>query len=505
MKSSLSVFSRLFLASLLVLPLRGTLKAQIIPAGSGSYTTNFPGVDAAGRNTFPSGNPYLTGNAVGKPVTTNDWWSAKVKNPHADNLFNYPYTLKTVNEGLVVSYIPWGVIDNIIPVVVGVSGLNASAANIADYSDWTITMDWQNANHHFQATSGIGMPFLYFEKDSADLAQITVNQGSVVIDNEMLVITDARNGADFAVYAPVGSLWMQSGNTYTSTLNGKNYWSLAFIPLDASDVNIVANEYKQYAYVFPTNTTTTWDYDESSSLLTTDFVVATEVKEGTNTDMLLGLLPHQWANLAANSPTPNQYSYASVRGELKTLAGNSFSVANRFHGILPTLPYVDYYSDGFSPPLLASKSQALQNDGLNPWTDSYNEGQMMNRLIQTARIADMMGDTIARDKMIATVKERLEDWLSAEANEVAFIFYYNQTWTAMLGYPAGHGQDGNINDHHFHWGYFIHAAAFMEQFEPGWANQWGDMVQFLIRDAACPTRDDPMFPMLRNFSPYAGH
>ena len=40
----------------------------------------------------------------------------------------------------------------------------------------------------------------------------------------------------------------------------------------------------------------------------------------------------------------------------------------------------------------------------------------------------------------------------------------------MLGYPAGHGQDNNINDHHFHWGYFIHAAAFMEQFEPGWSN-----------------------------------
>ncbi|MEL7533111.1 MAG: glycosyl hydrolase, partial [Bacteroidota bacterium] len=505
MRLKITFSPSLFLFLLLLLPLRGTIEAQIIPAGSGSYTTTFPGVDAAGRNSFPSGNPYLTGNAAGKPVPTNDWWSAKVKNPHADNLFNYPYTLKTVNDGLVVSYIPWGVIDNILPVIVGVSGLNASAANISDYSDWTITMDWQNASHHFQATSGIGMPFLYFEKDAADLAEITVNQGTVVIDNEMLIITDARNGADFAVYAPVGSVWMQNGNSYTSTLDGKNYWSMAFIPLDATNITTVANEYKSYAYVFPTNTTTTWDYDETTSLMTTDFVVSTDVKEGTETDMLLGLLPHQWANLAANSPTPNQYSYASVRGELKTLAGNSFSVSNRFHGILPTLPYVDYYSDGFSPAQLATKTQSLQNDGLSTWTDSYNEGQMMNRLIQTARIADMTGDTIARDKMIATVKERLEDWLSAEASEVAFLFYYNQNWTAMLGYPAGHGQDGNINDHHFHWGYFIHAAAFMEQFEPGWASQWGDMIQFLIRDAACPTRDDPMFPLLRNFSPYAGH
>jgi len=69
-----------------------------------------------------------------------------------------------------------------------------------------------------------------------------------------------------------------------------------------------------------------------------------------------------------------------------------------------------------------------------------------------------------------------------------FLFYYNNTWTTLIGYPAGHGQDTNINDHHFHWGYFIHAAAFMEQFEPGWANQWGDMINLLVRDAASSTR-----------------
>ena len=61
--------------------------------GSGSYTTVFPGTDSAGRNAFPSGTPQLSGNAVGKPVPTNDWWSALVKQNHANNLFNYPLAL----------------------------------------------------------------------------------------------------------------------------------------------------------------------------------------------------------------------------------------------------------------------------------------------------------------------------------------------------------------------------------------------------------------------------
>jgi hypothetical protein len=318
-------------------------------------------------------------------------------------------------------------------------------------------------------------------------------------------VANARNGGDFAIYAPMGSTWTQNEKTYTSTLNEKNYWSMAMIPLDATDLEAVVEEYKKYAYVFPTNTATNWNYNNSTSVMRTDFSITTDVREGIESDILFGLLPHQWDNLASDSPQPDLYSYSSVRGEIKTMAGNAFSIENTFKGILPAMPYLSNYSDGFNPGDLAQKIAQLENEGLATWTDSYNEGQVMNRLIQTARIADQTGNIEGRNKMIATVKERLEDWLTVESDEVAFLFYYNSNWSAMLGYPAGHGQDNNINDHHFHWGYFIHAAAFMEQFEPGWAAQWGDMVNLLVRDAASDNRNDELFPYLRNFSPYAGH
>ena len=499
--------TRIFVAFTLLISLSFNIHtfAQIVTVGSGSYTKTFPGTDVAGRNGYPSGSPQLSGNAAGKPIPTNDWWSKLVKENHADNLFNYPYTMKTMNSGLVVSYIPFGVIDDQLPVVVGVTGMTASKTTVSAFSDWTVTMNWNDGTRNFEATSGIAMPFLYFTKGSNDVAQVTVNLGSVVINNEMLVISNARNGADFAVYAPTGSTWTQNGKIYTSTLNGKNYWSMAFIPLTASNVAAVASEYKKYAYVFPTNTTTSYSYNETTSVVRTDFTVQTEVKEGTETNMLLGLLPHQWANLAPYSPTPDKYSYATIRGQLKTMAGNSFSIENIFKGILPTLPYVDNYSTGFTPTALAEKITSMENDVLESWTDSYNEGQVMNRLIQTARIADETGNTVARNKIVATVKERLEDWLKAEGGEVAFLFYYNTTWSALLGYPAGHGQDTNLNDHHFHWGYFIHAAAFLEQYQPGWAAQYGEMINLLVRDAATTDRNDAMFPYLRNFSSYAGH
>ncbi len=481
------------------------LFSQTVSVGNGSFTNNFPGTDSAGRNGYPSGTPQLSGNAIGKPVPTNDWWSKLIKENHADNLFNYPMTLKTTNEGLIVTHIPWGVIGDSSPIEVGLAGLNVTKTTVSDYSDWTVTMNWDDGSHNLDATSGIGMPFLYFSKGSSDVVEIKVNSGTTTISNEVLIIENASNTKDFVFYAPAGSTWSQNGAIFTSSLNGKNYWSMAMLPESSSTLTTLVDEYKQYAYVFPTNTLTSWAYNETNSKVTTTFSVITEVKEGTNTNMLLGLLPHQWNNLTSVSTSPNEYSYYLARGKLKTLKGNSFSVENTFKGILPTLPYLANYSEGFSPSELDQKISQIENDGLATWTDSYNEGQVMNRLIQTARIADQTGDYEARDNMIATIKERLEDWLKAESGEVAFLFYYNNDWSTMIGYPAGHGQDNNINDHHFHWGYFIHAASFMEQFEPGWSDDWGEMINLLIRDAASYDRNDQDFPFLRNFSPYAGH
>ena len=82
------------------------VSGQIIQTGSGSYTKTFPGTDAAGRNAIPSGTPQVSGNAAGKPAPTSDWWSALIKNGQASNLFNYPFTMKTNNTGLVVTYFP---------------------------------------------------------------------------------------------------------------------------------------------------------------------------------------------------------------------------------------------------------------------------------------------------------------------------------------------------------------------------------------------------------------
>lgn len=501
---------RIMTVSLFLL-LSSYLCAQIVPAGSGSYTLQLPPADAGGRNVPPNGTPRVSGAAATKPIVTNDWWTGLLTFNDA-NLYNYPLSMKGSANGLIVSYTFLGQGANDSrqpmgpeqPLVVGVSGLTGTYPTVSDYSDWTVTASWSNAGRSFNATMGMGMPFVYCTKGNADVASVVINIGTVAVQNEMLLITNSISGSNFAVYAPVGSIWSNTGNTYTSTLAGKNYFSVAMLPA-GSNATTAANDYKQYAYVFPTNTSVSWNYNNATSTMQSTFTVTADQKEGTGSTVLLGLLPHQWAHLGAGSPQPGSYAYTTSRGVMKMLASNSFIVENKFKGVLSALPNLAKYSTGFDPAALNAKIELVKNTGLDLWTDSYNDGLAMNRLVQVAKIADQMGNTEARDKLISTVKTRLENWLKAIQGENAFIFYYSNTWTTLIGYPAGYSADANINDHHFHYANFINAATAVEQFQPGWAANWGPMVNMLVKDAGNGDRSNSMFPFLRNFHPYAGH
>ena len=61
------------------------------------------------------------------------------------------------------------------------------------------------------------------------------------------------------------------------------------------------------------------------------------------------------------------------------------------------------------------------------------------------------------------------------------------------------------NDHHFHYGYFIHAAAVIAYLEPSWLELNKDWVNMLVRDAANPSSEDVYFPFSRMFDWYHGH
>lgn len=481
--------------------------AATVSKGSGSYTTEFPGTDSGGRNLQPAGQPRVSGAAKGRPVPTNDWWSNLLYTDLSSNVFNYTTSLRMFADGISLAYTsPNQAMSVEAALKIGMEGLSVNGTTVSDYSDWTVTINWSDEAGTMEATAGLAMPFVYFTKSGDRKVTVSALYGTSATDGNILVFTNAYNNAKYAIYAPEGSTWAGSRTSYSSDLGGKNYWSAIMLPAETADAMQTAKELEQYAFVFPKDTKITWSYNEQTATVRTDFNVTADIKEGTNDKALIGLLPHQWGYLSHDSEQPQGIGYNSVRGEVKTLAGNHFATEYTFHGILPTLPYVEEGQGNFSRAELQRLIKEVINDnGLSDWTDSYNDGQLINRLVQTARIAKECGDDDDFRTLFGLVKNRVENWLTYSPGEVAFLFYYNKDWTTLIGYPAGHGQDEFINDHHFHWAYFIHAAAFLEQYEPGWASEWGEMVDMLVQDVANTDPDNAMFPVLRNFSPYAGH
>lgn len=98
------------------------------------------------------------------------------------------------------------------------------------------------------------------------------------------------------------------------------------------------------------------------------------------------------------------------------------------------------------------------------------------------------------------------------ANKQKFPLVRETGWGGVVSsanYATGDaGVDfGNTyyNDHHFHYGYHILAAATMGQIDAGWAKANADYVNTLVRDIANPSPDDKFFPMWRSFDWYHGH
>lgn len=475
--------------------------ADAVKVGSGSYSDSFPGTDEAGRNGFINSAAQVSGKAVGRPVPTNDWWSNELVSNHGNSMFNYPLGIRTQDDGvaLIRNAAQQAIMHGDGPLVVGLKGMSVPVTKVSDFSDWTVTFDW---NGMMSAIVAQGSPFVYFTRSGSADVELRASGTMTVLDGNILLVTGGFNQASYAVYAPGGATWQISGNRATSDLGGKGYFSAVLLP-EGADASTTASEWRKYAFVFPADTRA--DFSCDKGVVTTTYSVITDVKEGTDNRFLLGLLPHHWGNLAS-TPAWEKGVYSTVRGELRMAGGNEFKTRLEFHGILPTLPAVSGSSHGFSQAELERLIDKVTSDhGLVDWTDSYNDGMLLNRLVQVGRIAKESGYEAGFRKVFDLVKARVERWLTYKPGDKAFMFYYHKDWSAMLGYPAGHGQDTNINDHHFHWGYLIHAAAFIEQYQPGWKESWGGMIDLLVRDAASSDRNDSMFPYLRNFSPYAGH
>ncbi len=476
--------------------------AQTVDVGSGSYTTQLPSgavgpQNAQGQNAIPKVSPSFDSK-----IQSNDFWSSLIFPfsglAHSNVLFAHPLTAKAVAAGLEIGYTDTPVFaaaDYLYPftaqLTVGVLGMNASQTTTRDYGDWTVTAEWTHGATSMLATLGHGLPYTFFRLSGGD-ARIQTAQTPTIWHNQNGTLGLTIAGKHYGVFAPTGSVWSGS-STLISDLNGGSYLSIALLPdADPSTMALFA----QHAFAFVTDTRVEWDYDQATSDVVTTFSFETEVMEGSEHRTLSALYRHQW--LATSAPLL-EHRYASPRGAMALVTGNEFETRHRFAGVLPALPNQGDYN----PTQLKALVDEAAIESLTP-SDTYYSGKRMARFANLVHIADQMGAMDARDHFLQEVKAQLQDWFTAGGT---LQYAYLDAWDVLTGYPSSFGADNQINDHHFHASYAIASAATIARYDSLWAtqDQWGGMVNLLIRDANSWDRNDQMFPFLRSHDAYAGH
>ena len=104
------------------------------------------------------------------------------------------------------------------------------------------------------------------------------------------------------------------------------------------------------------------------------------------------------------------------------------------------------------------------------------------------------------------LQESIEPWLQNSGK-----LLYDQTWGGVvdpvgINDPGANFGMGYYNDHHFHFGYFVYAAAVIAKERPDFVQTYGSAIINLIRDYSNPAVDsnDPHFTFMRNKDWFVG-
>ncbi|MFG1994459.1 glycosyl hydrolase [Actinoplanes sp. NPDC048988] len=504
-----------------------TESASAAPVGAGSYTETLP----AGRS-LPTGcgsistNPrqHVTGNAPAGPVPTNDWWSSllfkRFDCQFSAPLFAGPAAYQPGAGGMGLSYQTDAAISGSATgtgeyhypyaehVRVGVDGLTAGQALVDGWSDWTVSTLLSGGGRTLRATIGRGLPLSYYQVTGGD-AVLTITGPPTAWSNSGNRIGFSIGGHDYVAWAPTGATWSLSGTTIRSSLAGRGYLSVAVLPTTSgtstADKIALADRFTPYAHNHVTGSRLSYSYNQNNGAVTSTYAVTTTAREGGGTGTVIALYPHQWRYLTGS--TPLAPTYVSPRGAMRIVTGGQFSTSMTYTGVLPEIPAAGDSAGADLTTITTYLTNELTNPADFRGDDTYWTGKGLGRAARIAEIADQLNLTAVRDSALNVIRTRLTDWFTATAGKTSRVFYYDRNWGTLIGYPASYGSDQELNDHHFHYGYFVAAAATLAKFDPAWASnaRYGGMVDLLIRDANNYDRADSRFPYLRDFDIYEGH
>ena len=461
---------------------------------------------------------FVAGEAAGRAAPTNQWHSSVMFQRWSQPLHAHPMTYRASARGFELG-LPVKRFSKVggshelsyphVPaIVVTPAAFMPGDARLSSFSDWLVQVSMAaREGETLSATVLHGSPFSYYEISSGDVRFVLAACDAVFSDPtrpggnpQVAAVTIA--GQSYAIFAPAGASWEWRKPTelLLRLPDGSGYFSVAGLP-DAHEQTL--RDFHAVAYAFPTETHVDWSYDEASSRVRSVYSVRTVAREGRNLSTVMGLYPHHWSSVVVDHPV--QYGYDTVRGRIRLITGNSFALERTYSGFVPGWSgLTGVEAKNAVAKLLVSDLATAPRlfDGMGRGT--YWVGKGLGAVAQLMSVAEAEGRPEMRDKLLGLLKQQLESWFDGRHST---HFVQDSRLGTFVGVPQEYGSIDAMNDHHFHHGYWIMAAAHVALRDPEWASrqQWGGMVGRVIADIATDERGRADFPFLRNFDVYEGH
>jgi endoglucanase Acf2/fibronectin type 3 domain-containing protein len=491
----------------------------VTPTGAveqlGSYAASIP----AGCP-VTSSNQFITDN-LSVPLPTHDWWTSIMTVRHSGMVSAKPLAFYTKGWQLECGYPPVNAYSDRIEApftkelcLAGLAGSFPDKpdgyARVDGYGDFSVRTRLGEPYAHLMVTLVQGSPYVYVTESNCPPV-LTCPLGYTLVDVDpaasylVIRVSDAVN-TTYALFAPAGTTWdTTSPDEIIPEMPADQHFMSIAVMTDRSS-SFDTNEFnllQQHAYVFVTNTHVDFAYEPSQGRVTATYRCDTEVMQGGETQTLMGLLPLHWKN--TEDETVTNMSYSTILGNLKIHAGNAWTMALRFGGIVPRFP--EPTDAGWSAAEFETLVQAMDefNGGIS---QTYWYGLEMGRVARAILALDAAGMWEERDDLVSQLRTGLVDVYTYTIGETDHFFAYDDTWGSMVGFGESFNAVSYLNDHHFHYGYYVYAAAIVAMYDPSFADEYKDIVDRVIRDYNNPSRDvsgpDPL-PWLRHFDPWQGH
>jgi endo-1,3(4)-beta-glucanase len=443
------------------------------------------------------------------PFPTNAWFENWLVGTGQQPITIFPYELKLTTSGLDMcvpnlntSY-PQAVLATMLQNFSFRSTATFTSQKLTAFTDLGCTLQWLGGGGSMTCNIVRGMA--YVTANYIGITPLLNTQNAILSINGTAVgATGSFSGSKFKMVLNNGQTWilysssaislnLSTANTLTATGIFTGSLRLAYLPTAGAETQLDSS-----AACIPTGGSADFNISGNTAIQTYTF---TSVGSGT---LLSYCMLHHRDWLV--SPTYPGWDLApTLRGPMRAILGSTWtmSIPLSTPGWNNANPIASNRLSAIQTALAADKSFVPQVN------DPYFGGKQLAKSARLVLIADQIGDFAARDTLLGTLRTTLTQYITGQ---LTCVLRYDTVWGGIVSAAGLLSQDadfgnGRYNDHHFHYGYPVYAAAVVAKFDTGWATTHRSRINDLIRDFANPSfgNADPYFTPMRNFDWFESH